>query len=212
MMVWGSALSAVPGAIPAGPLWRMVRHGNTRQGAPTMSERITQQDLKRAVEGHRDALHAAGITFEGRLILDIGSKTYGRAYRLNLTDVPDRCQAVRWLPDAAEGFSGGADHAWDHADCDHCHGTRVALCSGHYAPPVGSDFLGMTAREAYETLTGRTRTIYDMVRAQDAALKDEAPLIAWARARAGAAGTASVSQFSGTDLARLCDLLERVQS
>lgn len=34
--------------------------------------------------------------------------------------------------------------------------------TGHYQPSIGSDFLGMTRREAYEAVTARTRTIHDM--------------------------------------------------
>ena len=31
-----------------------------------------------------------------------------------------------------------------------------------WSPPIGGDYLGWTAREAYETLVGRTGTIYDV--------------------------------------------------
>lgn len=33
--------------------------------------------------------------------------------------------------------------------------------SGHFNPPVGGAFLGMTARDAYTRLTERTRAIHD---------------------------------------------------
>lgn len=91
-------------------------------------ERITRKDLDNALAAHVDCLARVGITYDGRLDLDIGSLTYGRAYRLYRTG------AAR--PDGT-------------------------TCSGHYSPPVGDDYLGMTAREAYETLTARTRAIYD---------------------------------------------------
>lgn len=87
-----------------------------------MSDRITSADLQRALAAHVDCLARVGITYDGRLGIDEGSKTYGRAYRLYR--VP----------------SGE---------------------SGHWNPPIGSDYLGMTAREAYETLTARTRIIYE---------------------------------------------------
>lgn len=48
-----------------------------------MPERITRDDLNRALASHADALAAVGISYDGRLALDIGSKTYGNAYRLN---------------------------------------------------------------------------------------------------------------------------------
>lgn len=93
-----------------------------------MSDRITQADLRYALAHHVDALERYGITYDGRLVLDEGSKTYGRAYRLN----------------------------------------RIATGeSGHRAPPIGSDYLGMTAREAYETLTTRTRAVHDVAAALD---------------------------------------------
>lgn len=34
--------------------------------------------------------------------------------------------------------------------------------SYHANPPIGSDYLGSTAREAHASLTARTRTIHDM--------------------------------------------------
>jgi len=37
--------------------------------------------------------------------------------------------------------------------------------AGFDHPPIGEDYLGNTARDAYQTLTARTRAIYDTVRA-----------------------------------------------
>ena len=39
--------------------------------------------------------------------------------------------------------------------------------TGHHQPPIGSDYLGSTARAAYDELTSRTRTIHDLARALD---------------------------------------------
>ena len=36
---------------------------------------------------------------------------------------------------------------------------------GHNRPPIGDDYLGMTAREAYDRLCERTRAIYDTMNA-----------------------------------------------
>ena len=46
--------------------------------------------------------------------------------------------------------------------CERCHGTGIETCTGHRRPPIGPDFLGMTAREAWENLTARTGVMYDM--------------------------------------------------
>jgi hypothetical protein len=99
-----------------------------------MGDRITSADLKQALQNHVDTLARCGITYEGRLGIDEGSKTYGRAFRLYLTGymVPDD--------------NGG-----------------VRPTTGHGRPPVGDDFLGMTRAEAYETLQARTRAIADTV-------------------------------------------------
>jgi hypothetical protein len=77
-----------------------------------MTERITQKDVIALLAVVRDLAVKAGIAEATNWHLDIGSKTYGRAWRI-------------WL--AKEGTSG------------------------HYTPAV-TDFLGMTATEAYHTL------------------------------------------------------------
>lgn len=53
-----------------------------------MTERITKQDLQRAVEALQREMDHAGITFPNgrRLALQEGSKTYGRAWRLHGRD------------------------------------------------------------------------------------------------------------------------------
>jgi hypothetical protein len=88
---------------------------------------VTMSDLRRALEAHIECLARCGITYNGRLGLDEGSKLYGRAFRLYRTG---------YMIDGRP-------------------------TTGHGRPPVGDDFLGMTKREAYETLTARTRAIYD---------------------------------------------------
>jgi hypothetical protein len=90
-------------------------------------DRITNDDLARALEQHVAALDTLGIKYDGRLVLSHGSKTYGRAFRLNR------------IPNGE---------------------------TGHWAPPIGSDFLGMTKREAYDELVGRTRVLWDVHYAQ----------------------------------------------
>ena len=90
-----------------------------------MSDRITRKDLDNAHRAHVETLtrHDLIDPDAGRLVLNIGSKTYGNAYRL------------AWIPTGE---------------------------TGHYNPPIGGDFLGMTARDAYDRLTERTRTIQDV--------------------------------------------------
>ena len=60
-------------------------------------ERITAADLESALEHHRQALNACDITYDGRLALTVGSKTYGIAYRINL------------IP---QGETGHSTHRW----------------------------------------------------------------------------------------------------
>lgn len=104
-------------------------------------DRITKADLAAALEHHKLALEAVGIKYEGELRMDHGSKTYGNAYRIYRTNVP--------IPAGEAGEGRWAD---------------VRISSAHYNPPVGSDFLGMTAREAYDNLTTRTSVLWDVAR------------------------------------------------
>lgn len=86
--------------------------------------RITRSDLRRAFEYHELALRRHGLLPDDhRLGLQIGSATYGNAYRLYVLHPGE---------------------------------------SGHYGPPIGSDYLGMTAREAHHELASRTRAIGDV--------------------------------------------------
>ena len=143
------------------------------------SQRVTVTDLRRAFEAHRDALAKCGIVYDGRLILSEGSKLYGNAYRINLTDCDHHCQQTKSVTAAGVSVFGWHEdehgnpatrvRMWDHADCPACHGSGREICSGHFNPPIGDDYLGMTAREAYDELTSRTRTIYDTAAALDKA-------------------------------------------
>jgi hypothetical protein len=90
-----------------------------------MTERITRERLESALTAHVATLTRYGL-FDpdtGRIVLDIGSKTYGRAYRL--------------------AFIANGE-------------------TGHRRPPVGSDYLGMTAREAHAEIVGRTSLLHDV--------------------------------------------------
>lgn len=93
-----------------------------------MSDRITSADLTAALAAHVNALAAAHITYDGRLILDHGSRTYGRAYRLYR------------IPSAS---------------------------TDQHEPPIGSSFLGHTAREAYDRLQDRTTVLFDVAAYSD---------------------------------------------
>jgi hypothetical protein len=86
---------------------------------------VTRAALETALELTKDAAVKAGVTEADRWHLDIGSKTYGRAYRIWLAD--ETYEAGR-----LSGFTNGEK-------------------SGHYTPVV-HDYLGMTAREAIEAL------------------------------------------------------------
>jgi hypothetical protein len=97
------------------------------------TDQITQADLSRALASHVETLERAGITYDGRIGLQIGSRANGIAFRLYRTGYP-----VRDL-DGSE-----------------------RLTTGHANPPVGSDYLGMTKREAYEALVTRTAVIADV--------------------------------------------------
>lgn len=104
----------------------------------TKTNRITTKDLDRALSAHVQALESAGITYDGRLGIQQGSKAYGIAYRLYRT--------------------GYTVQEWDRETQT----TQTRITSGHANPPVGSDYLGMTAAEAYHTLTTLTGAIYNV--------------------------------------------------
>lgn len=101
-------------------------------------DRITRSDLDNMLTRYSNALvrldmHPANTAEGGRLGMNIGSKTYGIAYRLFVTDYR--------LPDGT-------------------------TCTGHARPPVGPEYLGMTAREAFETLATMASTAEDIARHQ----------------------------------------------
>jgi hypothetical protein len=95
-------------------------------------DRITTADVRHALSHYVDACERYGISYDGIIVLDQGSKTYGRAWRVYRT---------MWM------------------------GEDGKFCTGHANPPIGSDYIGATAREAYENLTTRTRTMHDMAQA-----------------------------------------------
>jgi len=135
---------------------------------------VTIEDVRRAFTAHVDALKRCGIGYDGRLVLTEGSKYCGNAYRINLTGFPNPCQnrkyneSTMYRADGTSEKSTDWDRDWDHAGCQRCNGTKIETCSGHAKPPVGDDYLGMTKREAYETLVARTGAVYDTATALEA--------------------------------------------
>lgn len=99
-----------------------------------MSKRITIKDVRPALERYAEACKEAGLIPEGmHVILQEGSQTYGRAWRVYLTGimVPDE--------NGQPTFPKG---------------------SGYSRPPVGDDYLGWTAAEALAALRDRTTGIW----------------------------------------------------
>jgi len=102
-------------------------------------ERPTRADVERALTSYAETIDRAGelglrLKRDGaRLVLEQGSKTYGRAWRLYETGF------VNYYVDQ-EGPS-----------------------TGYSRPIVGSEYLGMTAREAYEAITTRHRVVADVL-------------------------------------------------
>jgi len=100
-------------------------------------ERPTSADVERALTSYAETIDRAGelglrLKRDGaRLVLEQGSKTYGRAWRLYETGQPND--------------------------------TTGQPCTGYYGPLVGSDYLGMTAREAHEAITTRHRVVADVL-------------------------------------------------
>lgn len=113
-----------------------------------MSDTITNADLANMLERYKRALDSVGIQLrEGeRLVLSTGSKTYGIAFRLNVTGARGACI----LTDENIGTED---------DCT-THGHEGS--TGHGRPPVGDDFLGMTKREAFQTLATTCRAMEDI--------------------------------------------------
>jgi hypothetical protein len=112
-----------------------------------MTERIIPSDVRQAFAHHVDTLQRYGVSYDGELFLAEGSKTNGIAWRIYRSHFLVPC------------------HCEDRDRCDRCAGTGQVHTWGHADPPVGSDFLGMTAREAFDELCSRTRTMHDMARA-----------------------------------------------
>lgn len=108
-----------------------------------MTYRATIDDVRLAFKRFDCACHKWGLIPGGcHLVLSEGSKTYGNAYRVNLTG--DRVEEA--VPDP----NGKPTH--------------YPNGSGHWNPPIGADFLGMTKAEAYNELHSRARVLEDLAR------------------------------------------------
>lgn len=106
-------------------------------------DRPTSKDVERIFGQYEELVKEYGLIRPGyNLTLDIGSKTYGRAYRVH--EVADRSL---W------GKKGDSNDY------------RGEYGSGHYEPTIGQNYLGMTAAEACESLIVRKQMVYDMARA-----------------------------------------------
>lgn len=103
-------------------------------------DRPTSKDVEHIFAQYEELVKEYGLIRPGyNLSLDIGSKTYGCAYRVY--EVADR------------SLWGQKEDEWQQYG------------SGQYEPTIGGSFLGMAAREAWDNLAGRKRVIYDIVRA-----------------------------------------------
>lgn len=99
-----------------------------------MSKRITIKDVRPALENYAEACKEAGLIPEGmKIVLEEGSQTYGRAWRVFRTGIMVKDE------DGHPTFPKG---------------------SGHFNPPVGSAYLGWTAAEALAALQDRTTGIW----------------------------------------------------
>jgi hypothetical protein len=97
-------------------------------------KRITIKDVRPALERYAVACKEAGLVPEGmHIILEEGSRTYGRAWRVYLTG------------DMVLG--AGGERTWPKG-------------SGYSRPPVGDSYLGWTAKEAHVALQERTSGIW----------------------------------------------------
>lgn len=105
-------------------------------------DRPTSKDVTHIFSQYEELVKEYGLIRPGyNLTLDIGSKTYGRAYRVY--EVADRSL---W------GKKGNA------SDWSGEYG------SGLYEPTIGYNYLGMTAGEAHDAIADRKRMVYDIVR------------------------------------------------
>ena len=98
-----------------------------------MSNQITMRDLDVQLDRYVANLTALGIAYDGHIGIQHGSKINGIAFRLYHTGYP--------VPDG----NGGQRPT-----------------TGHANPPVGSDFLGMTKREAWEALIAINTVLSDV--------------------------------------------------
>lgn len=121
-------------------------------------DRPTVKDVRRIFDQYEELVKEYGLIRPGyNLSLDIGSKTYGHAYRVY--EVADRSL---WGKKEGSTHPGCLAHrpGWATNDC---------ICnkygSGQYEPTIGQSYLGMTTAEACESLITRRRMIYDMSRA-----------------------------------------------
>ncbi len=115
---------------------------------------VTVRDVRAAVARYEDACRAEGlIQAHERIVLDEGSATYGRAWRVAVTDVlePVRDGSPERGRVSHSGFTFVAPDGW-------------RFCSGHYSAPgtSGSGFLGITKAEAHQTLSTISETIWDL--------------------------------------------------
>ena len=97
---------------------------------------VTIADVRNMFARYQRANDAAELIPEGfHLVLTEGSKYYGNAYRVNLTG------------DIVKDANG--HNTWPNG-------------SGHDRPPVGDDYLGMTKRDAFNTLADASTIIEGM--------------------------------------------------
>lgn len=106
-----------------------------------MTERITTQDLEGVLSRYVRACDRLGLLPDGcfRVGLTYGSKTYGNAFRVYLVRI--RSEDGSYCCPEDDSYYG--------------------------PPPAGNDFLGMTKREAFNTLADRARVLEDVARIQN---------------------------------------------
>ncbi len=132
---------------------------------------VTVRDVRAAVARYESACREAGlIRAHERIALDEGSATYGRAWRVAVTDVLEPVRVV--LPETERGRV-------THSGSTFIAPTGWRFCSGHYSPPgtSASGFLGVTKAEAQQTLHTIVRTIWDMGEGQRPRWSYDAPAV-----------------------------------
>ncbi len=130
---------------------------------------VTVREVRAAVARYESACREAGlIRAHERIVLDEGSATYGRAWRVAVTDVLEPLRAGH--PERGRVSHSGvtfvAPDGW-------------RFCSAHYSPPgtSGSGFLGVTKAEAQQTLLTIVHTIWDMGDGQWPRWSHDAPAV-----------------------------------